>query len=340
MDIKLPIYADNKRTGNIAADILKSVLQKFAIVNTHDESIDLGIDMRAQIIEKRNPTQYFFNIQSKGTDELDTKEDEQFFSIQIKITTINYWNQQNDTTFLFLVDNATGNCYWCNPLIVLEDRMEQIQSQDSVILKIPKKNCINRHSKALPKEFMQNITIYIANQLNKGNILLEQLNKSLQSNTALDLNFSIDLLKVFLEESDRMKNNTNKIIQNLIRNIKENLKKSNKYFDQLFYSHSAKSYVQDFYSDKGFMANKKSYNDLNKEFDDIIDQLESGAEEIKYKVLDSLKENYFETLDFQVNVLGFLIEMNKDDDPWGDHSKISAEFDKIWEKKMSFKKNL
>lgn len=44
---KLPTYGVNKLTGNVAADILKSILQRFAIVNTHDESIDLGIDMRA-----------------------------------------------------------------------------------------------------------------------------------------------------------------------------------------------------------------------------------------------------------------------------------------------------
>ena len=44
--MKIPKYAHNKQIGNIAADTLKSILQKFAIVNPHDESIDLGIDMR------------------------------------------------------------------------------------------------------------------------------------------------------------------------------------------------------------------------------------------------------------------------------------------------------
>jgi hypothetical protein len=57
---KLPIYSNEKNTGNIASDILKSILQKFAIVNLHDESIDLGIDMRAQVIENNMPKEQFF----------------------------------------------------------------------------------------------------------------------------------------------------------------------------------------------------------------------------------------------------------------------------------------
>jgi len=57
--------------GNRAADILKSILQKFDIVNLHDESIDLGIDMRAQVIENNIPKDQFFNIQCKGKDDID-----------------------------------------------------------------------------------------------------------------------------------------------------------------------------------------------------------------------------------------------------------------------------
>ena len=68
--MKIPKYAHNKQIGNIAADTLKSILQKFAIVNPHDESIDLGIDMRGQIVENEIPQEQFFNIQCKGTDRL------------------------------------------------------------------------------------------------------------------------------------------------------------------------------------------------------------------------------------------------------------------------------
>ena len=63
---KLPIYSNQKKTGNIALDILKSILQKFAIVNSHDESIDLGIDMRAQIIENNIPRSNFSTYNAKG----------------------------------------------------------------------------------------------------------------------------------------------------------------------------------------------------------------------------------------------------------------------------------
>lgn len=68
--MKLPKYGKNKQTGNVAADILKSVIQRFCIVNSYDESIDLGIDMRAQVVLNTIPQDIFFNIQCKGTHEL------------------------------------------------------------------------------------------------------------------------------------------------------------------------------------------------------------------------------------------------------------------------------
>lgn len=48
---KLHKYSRLKRIGNKAADTLKSILEEFALVNIHDESIDLSIYMRAQIIK-------------------------------------------------------------------------------------------------------------------------------------------------------------------------------------------------------------------------------------------------------------------------------------------------
>lgn len=90
---KLPTYSGNKQTGNIAADILKASLQRFAIINPREESIDLGIDMRGQIVENGLPKDQFFNIQCKGTASLDIENKEDYFTKQISVTTINYWNQ-------------------------------------------------------------------------------------------------------------------------------------------------------------------------------------------------------------------------------------------------------
>ena len=114
---KLPVYSLNKKKGNLAADYLKRVISNFAVVNIIDESVDLGIDMRAELLKETSPIGLFFNIQSKGKDEVDSETEKQgYFTVPIKISTINYWRQQNDVTILFVVDNVMGKCYWCNPL--------------------------------------------------------------------------------------------------------------------------------------------------------------------------------------------------------------------------------
>ena len=173
--MKIPKYAHNKQIGNIAADTLKSILQKFAIVNPHDESIDLGIDMRGQIVENEIPQEQFFNIQCKGTDEADITSSTLYLTIQIKVSTINYWNQQNEVTFLFLVDNSTQNCYWCNPLEQIESRIDEIQEQDKVNIRVPIENCINKQTLKLPSNFINDITLYVVKKMNRLSDMMHKL---------------------------------------------------------------------------------------------------------------------------------------------------------------------
>ena len=52
---KLPVYSLNKKKGNLAADYLKRVISNFAVVNIIDESVDLGIDMRAELLKETSP---------------------------------------------------------------------------------------------------------------------------------------------------------------------------------------------------------------------------------------------------------------------------------------------
>lgn len=105
MQGKLPVYSLNKKKGNLAADYLKLSISNFAVVNIIDESVDLGIDMRAELLKETSPIGLFFNIQSKGKDEVDSETEKQgYFTVPIKISTINYWRQQNDVTILFVVE--------------------------------------------------------------------------------------------------------------------------------------------------------------------------------------------------------------------------------------------
>ena len=57
---KLPVYSLNKKKGNLAADYLKRVISNFAVVNIIDESVDLGIDMRAELLKETSPIGLFF----------------------------------------------------------------------------------------------------------------------------------------------------------------------------------------------------------------------------------------------------------------------------------------
>ena len=62
---KLPVYSSNKKKGNLAADYLKRVLSIFSIVNVIDESVDLGIDMRVELIEGIIPAGLFYIVARK-----------------------------------------------------------------------------------------------------------------------------------------------------------------------------------------------------------------------------------------------------------------------------------
>ncbi|MBT2624766.1 DUF4365 domain-containing protein [Bacillus sp. ISL-32] len=308
VDYKLPKYDVNKQTGNIAADILKASLQRFAIINPHEESIDLGIDMRGQIVKNGVPKDQFFNIQCKGTACLDIESTEDYFTKQISVTTVNYWNQQNDTTFLFLVDNVTENCYWCNPIIDLNKKISKIQEQGTVNIKIPKTNLINKQTTELPKEFIHSILLYAANHLNKASLLLNKFSSALETNESLDLDFSIQLLQNSFPSIEEIQEKYRKIIDHLIQEIKDSWSESREYMIKLFHNLPARNWVPNFQTSTDFLRSGKSYNDLKQEVNSIIIDLESNKLTVSRLEEEDLKESYKEFLEYQINLLAFLYE--------------------------------
>ena len=193
---KLPVYSLNKKKGNLAADYLKRVISNFAVVNIIDESVDLGIDMRAEVLNETSPIGLFFNIQSKGKDEVDSETEKQgYFTVPIKISTINYWRQQNDVTILFVVDNVMGKCYWCNPLEQIADKISSIQSQDTVTIRVYLNKYIDLSSQECPSSIRQDIMLYMVNQVEHINEKLEKIKKELISGSKVNTKTSIELLK-------------------------------------------------------------------------------------------------------------------------------------------------
>jgi hypothetical protein len=325
---KLPIYCKNKQTGNIAADSLKSILQRFAIVNSHEESIDLGIDMRAQIVENTTPQEQFFNIQCKGTDELDITSSPEYFNSTIKVSTINYWNQQNETTFLFLVDNSQLNCYWCNPLLQLERRISEIQQQDTVTIKVPFQNCINAQTSRLPNDFVNCITLYLVKKASRLSDLTQQIKNGITGKYTLDISSSFEILSILLEETNKIKENYYEIADTIINNIKLKLRESYEVYYKLDHLPCVRQYCPNgLFETKGFCNSHKSIRVLQNEAEELIKSFENNKDNVE--VLKKLEECEEELRELYTNVLAFLYEMVCEDDPFSDHSELEEMVSRI-----------
>ncbi|APQ72964.1 DUF4365 domain-containing protein [Clostridium botulinum] len=326
---KLPTYGKNKQTGNIAADILKSVLQRFAIVNSHDESIDLGIDMRGQIIENEVPQEQFFNIQCKGTDELNITSSTEYYNIQIKVSTINYWNQQNETTFLFIIDNSKLNCYWCNPLLQLGNRIDKIQKQDTVTIKVPFKNCINVQTARIPNNFINCITFYLVKKTSRLSEITQQIKNGITGNYTLDISSSFEILSILLKETNKIKEDYYEIADTIIQNIKLKLKEIYDMYNRLNYLPCTRKYCPNgLLNERGFLTkSRKSILELQEESDDLINLFEKNKDSVE--ILKKLQTCQEELVDLYENVLAFLFEMECEDNPLEDHSELRNMVDKI-----------
>ena len=106
-------------------------MQKYCIFPDIEQSQDLGIDFIGTVINDGTHTEYNFNAQCKGTDNSEVKlnADGTVFAYPIKVSTINYWKQKKDVTFLFLVDERNEQIYWTAPLKEIENK--DLSAQDT-----------------------------------------------------------------------------------------------------------------------------------------------------------------------------------------------------------------
>ena len=329
---KLPIYSSNKKKGNLAADYLKRVISSFAIVNVVDEAVDLGIDMRAQLIEGTSPQGLFFNIQCKGKDEVDnTVEKQGYFTVPIKVTTLNYWRQQNDVTFLFVVDNEKNKCYWCNPIKQIES---DIENQETVVIKVYLKKSIDLYTKECPQTIIQDIVLYMANQLEHINDKLEEIEVGLTIGGKIDTETSIELLKRIVLLANKTVEKYESICKALIDNIKKQFNEAYNYalelevLDATIVKRWCKNGV--FY-DKGFTRSKKSLKELQEEIRDLVIKYENEKDNIE--LLDRLKQYDYEVEDLLRNIGAFLYEMACEDNPFGNHDEL---YKKVFEREWKY----
>ncbi|MCD8052469.1 MAG: DUF4365 domain-containing protein [Lachnospiraceae bacterium] len=337
MDNQLqPTYSEKQQIGNRAASFLKTVVSNFASVNEIEGGIDFGIDMRAELTENEKPLGLFFNIQCKGKSKVDSKVKKSgYFSIQIKITTINYWRQQNDVTLLFVVDNVANRCYWCNPLEQIADRVIDIQEQESVTIKVFLDEYMDVNSKECPRSIRQSIMLYMADQLEHINDSIDKINKAIISGSGVDIETSIELLKRINKSTNTTLEKCESVCDSLLVNIKKQFSEAYNsalklgILDQTIVKKYCKNDVR---KERGFTKSGKSLCDLEIEINRLIHEYENNKRNLD--LLEELKECDREVEEFLKNMLYFLYEMTCEDDPFGDHTEF---FNKINEREWKYK---
>ena len=238
LDKKLPQVPKTTKIGFTSAELLASVLGMFSIVIPVPTEKDLGIDMRGELLKGPYPIGIHFNVQCKGTEEVDSEFDK--FSMQIKVSTINYWLQQKEPTFLVVVDRTAEVFYWAYPYMQIKDRLEEIQSQEKVNISIFKSSCFNTKLRNLPKEMMDYIRDYHIDILGKIALLLNETDLNSQANDALfeqalSMNVSIkrvlDNIEVIKNADTNMKNKVKTAIEITITKYKELIIKLDSFHD-------------------------------------------------------------------------------------------------------------
>lgn len=144
----LPKRTRAQKVGESAADTFSATFTEFCNVIPVPQSRDLGIDFICEVMKDEYPTGLVFNAQCKGRNEVDDKN--ALLSVQVKVTTINYWLSQRSPTFLFVYDRQSENFFWCFPSAYILSLNKEWQSQQSVSIPIPVSSNFSRDITEIP----------------------------------------------------------------------------------------------------------------------------------------------------------------------------------------------
>ncbi|MEJ6487899.1 DUF4365 domain-containing protein [Nostoc punctiforme UO1] len=149
----LPKRTKAQKVGESAADTLSATFTEFCNVIPVPQSRDLGIDFICEVMQDEYPTGLVFNAQCKGRSEVDDKN--ALLSVQVKVTTINYWLSQRSPTFLFVYDRQSENFFWCFPSAYILSLNKEWQSQQSVSIPIPVSSNFSRDITEIPSVLLE-----------------------------------------------------------------------------------------------------------------------------------------------------------------------------------------
>ncbi|PKE26511.1 DUF4365 domain-containing protein [Macrococcoides caseolyticum] len=324
MTENLPIFNKNQMIGASSASYLKYILQRFCLVNEIDQTQDIGIDFSATILNNNRPTKLNFYIQCKGTDNpgiyLDSGKEN--FCYSIATSTLNYWIQKQDITFIFLVDLPNQNIYWANPL-------EQVQktkliNQKSVSIKIPLNQIINSNTKNIPDDIQFNIYKHYSNFSSAVIMNLEKFESEIENGRQSFNEQQLDTIisnlskhhkeveRKFIEVSDKLK-----------RRLEYDFKKAMYYaikIDQM-------DEIKHQYCPKGIFLTEFSNNVNNHRYSieslyGLIDTSSNCDLDILYTLCKIVHE-------FMIDILFFYRELAYEDSPFTSHADIEEEISKL-----------
>ena len=319
---QLPKMTNNQILGNRSASLLKEIMMKFCSFPEIEQNQDLGIDFIGTVIVNGVPTRLNFNAQCKGIDEIEKKycETSDCYTYQIKVSTINYWIQKNDVTFLFLVDSGNDVIYWSAPL--KEVKGKSLDCQTEYTFHIPRSNIIRRIDDELPELFIFEIISYSANFAPR---VCEQMQRVAEGSddgiTKIYMTHIFDMMKD-LEENFRIVCKKYEETAKAIRdNIQNDLCKSINACTQLDQIDDiVRTYCVNGVFEEPFDAGngKKTIKDLENEFEAL-----TKKDDIDYIQLSNFYKQLFE---YKGNIIGYLREMIYEDDPFNEHKDIEDEF--------------
>ncbi|HDR7274089.1 TPA: DUF4365 domain-containing protein [Bacillus paranthracis] len=324
MDKKLPKLKQANITGITSSELLGSVLSEFSVVVPIPTEKDLGVDMRCELLNEGVPTGLHYNIQCKGTEKLES--DRTHFSIQIKVSTINYWMQQREPTFLIVVDRKNMMFYWLYPFEVIKDRLEEIQKQETVTINVIKENKFTNNIKSLPATMINVIYEYHYNLLEKATAVLElqltekddNLVKGSEIEKYISLSSSIEDLLQKVPMLEKLNENLVAKISNIIDKEVDNYWKSIRDLD---YMPEVRRYItaDSVFDDFGFMNGKTPSMVKNS-----VDEAWTLYKNNGYKKDDLIKLNKTleDLFEMNANLAYFLYEMSCESNPLGDYEYI------------------
>lgn len=109
---EFPKYTENQYKGDAGQDAFSKTFTRFCLVNSCRR--DVGIDFLCFLREGEYIKGKLFGVQLKST-EMEINDSKSSFSIQIKVTTINFWLEQVFPVFLVVYHIPSETFFWCYP---------------------------------------------------------------------------------------------------------------------------------------------------------------------------------------------------------------------------------